>query len=197
MIACTMEHRHGPLKRFWHLILLIAEPCIEVYDLITDGFFVYTLFYNTRHGYPEFFTEFAISFIILLITVLVFSTETLNPLFGRLNPCDFESIEEVPLYRRGICGWLWRWSCWYELLIHKRIVFNEEIDEELMDLRQGWCRWCASGRHGALLFIEDIPQMLIALSVLRKDNAPTRAITQKIIAGTIAGLLRAKTWIFG
>lgn len=191
-----MEH-YPWYKRLWHLGLIIVEPCLEVSDLITDAFVM--LYLTDRMAQRDFsiWWEFLLALAAFLVTTVVWSAETLVPLCNRTNPCSYRQHDEVLAQNSDKSIRWWKWSCWFELKIHKKIILNQPLRDEDIKRRKGPCTSCASGRHGALLFLEDIPQLIVAVSVSYKNGAPTGYLTQKIVIGIISGLLRLKGWIFG
>ena len=183
--------------RLWHLALIVIEPLSEIYDVVTDVLFVMELnrfnVINDTKIWESYIATFA-----MVASALIIGLETVAPFFERVNPCDYQEVNKIRKNCNKNCiMYHWTWSCWFSLNIHKKYIMNQEITEEDHRARKGSCTQFSSGRHGVLLFLEDIPQLCAVVSFSVRSGINNFTVLQKLIVGIFSGTLKAKTWIYG
>jgi len=183
--------------RLWHFVLLFVEPASEFYDIFTDLLFIFEIDkFNTANGITIW--ESYVAMFALITSALIVGLETVAPCFEMVNPCNYQKVHRIRKDCNKNCiMYYWTWSCWFSLNIHRKYIINQEITEEDHQARRGSCANYSSGRHGVLLFLEDIPQLCAVLSFSARSGINNFVILQKLIVGIVSGSLKAKTWIYG
>lgn len=184
-------------QRIWHSFMIIGEPLLELYDFISDVTFLAWIsnFYEDK-DYPLFFPlDLWVCIVIVIFDIVIFTSETLPFIICNKNPFKKESVEQIK--KTFSNEELWEWSCWHNIRIHHKIAKNKEITQEDMDIRRGPCTGFSSGRHGFLLWAEDVPQIIVVIYVMISFHVHDFEVIQKLIVGIISGILKAKTWIYG
>ena len=188
---------HPWYTRLFHLVLIIIEPLSELYDVATDLFFVMEIDqFNTANNITIW--ESYVAMFALIMSSLIIGLETVAPFFECVNPCNYQKVHKIRKECNKNCiMYHWTWSCWFSLNIHRKYIMNQEITEEDHQARKGSCTSFSSGRHGVLLFLEDIPQLCAVISFATRSGLNNFVVLQKLIVGIFSGSLKAKTWIYG